>query len=249
MVIDWWTLGFQTVNALILIWILARFFFRPVADIIAKRQGEVEKTLEKGRAMQEEAKQEEAKAEADRAAIRDEKSELMSKAAKEAEARKSEMLKTAKAEVQKMHEEAKAEIARERDAATAQQARRASRLAADIASRLLDRLPDGARVAGFVDGLAEAAGNLPESARKRLLDGGGPLPLQAPRALTDAEAEACRKALSGALGQKVEITVTETPELIAGLEIDTPQARLRNSFRADLERIVKELTRDESDAE
>ena len=40
---DWWTLALQTVNVLILIWILARFFFRPIAHIIAKRQDEMNK--------------------------------------------------------------------------------------------------------------------------------------------------------------------------------------------------------------
>ncbi len=36
--IDWWTLGLQTLNALVLLWILARFFFRPVAGIMRQRQ-------------------------------------------------------------------------------------------------------------------------------------------------------------------------------------------------------------------
>ena len=40
--IDWWTLAFQTVNVLVLIWILGRFFFRPVADIVAKRQAQAD---------------------------------------------------------------------------------------------------------------------------------------------------------------------------------------------------------------
>ena len=38
MQIDWWTLGLQTVNALVLIWLLAHFLFRPVVDAIAGRQ-------------------------------------------------------------------------------------------------------------------------------------------------------------------------------------------------------------------
>jgi len=29
MTIDWWTLGIQTVNVVILIWLLERFFWRP----------------------------------------------------------------------------------------------------------------------------------------------------------------------------------------------------------------------------
>ena len=36
--IDWWTLGFQTVNVLVLVWLLSRFLFKPVAQIIADRQ-------------------------------------------------------------------------------------------------------------------------------------------------------------------------------------------------------------------
>ena len=43
--IDWWTLALQTINVLILIWILARFFFRPVMDIVVKRQQETNKLL------------------------------------------------------------------------------------------------------------------------------------------------------------------------------------------------------------
>ncbi len=38
MTIDWWGLGLQAVNFLILAWLLARVFWRPVAGAIAKRQ-------------------------------------------------------------------------------------------------------------------------------------------------------------------------------------------------------------------
>ena len=36
--IDWWTLALQTVNVLILIWILSRFLFRPIMAIIEERR-------------------------------------------------------------------------------------------------------------------------------------------------------------------------------------------------------------------
>ncbi len=36
--IDWTTLALQTVNAIVLVWLLARFLFRPVASIIVQRQ-------------------------------------------------------------------------------------------------------------------------------------------------------------------------------------------------------------------
>ena len=35
--IDLWTLGLQTINVLVLVWLLARFLFRPVAAIVVQR--------------------------------------------------------------------------------------------------------------------------------------------------------------------------------------------------------------------
>ena len=43
--IDWWTLGLQTVNVLILVAILARFLFRPVIAIMEERQAAAAKAL------------------------------------------------------------------------------------------------------------------------------------------------------------------------------------------------------------
>ncbi|MBS0305300.1 MAG: F0F1 ATP synthase subunit B, partial [Proteobacteria bacterium] len=37
MKIDWWTLALQAVNALVLIWLLSRVLYRPVARVIAER--------------------------------------------------------------------------------------------------------------------------------------------------------------------------------------------------------------------
>ena len=34
MTIDWWTLGLQTVNVIALVWLLGRFFWRPLAGMI-----------------------------------------------------------------------------------------------------------------------------------------------------------------------------------------------------------------------
>ena len=46
MQIDWWTLGLQTVNALVLIWLLSRFLFRPIASILAEREATARRLLD-----------------------------------------------------------------------------------------------------------------------------------------------------------------------------------------------------------
>ncbi len=44
MTIDWWTLALQAANVLILVWLLARFFWKPVAGMIAERRDGVART-------------------------------------------------------------------------------------------------------------------------------------------------------------------------------------------------------------
>ena len=45
MTLDWWTLGIQAVNVTVLIWLLGRFFWRPMAAIIAERRAVAERSL------------------------------------------------------------------------------------------------------------------------------------------------------------------------------------------------------------
>ena len=53
--IDWWTLSLQTVNVLILIWILSRFLFRPVVAMIDERRAATAKVLSDAEAAKKQA--------------------------------------------------------------------------------------------------------------------------------------------------------------------------------------------------
>jgi F-type H+-transporting ATPase subunit b len=172
-----------------------------------------------------------------------ERAETLQQAVSEAGKEKAALIAAARSEADKLRTEARAEIERLREGEETETADRASRLAADIAAKLFARLPDEARISGFIDGLAEGVASLPETTRNELGADGSALRLKAARTLTDAEAEACRAKLSAVLGRRVEIAAEADPSLLAGLELDAPHAIVRNSFRADLDRIVAELTR------
>lgn len=248
MQIDWWTLALQTVNLLVLVWILGRFLFRPIAGIIEDRRTAAARVLDDARRAREEAetaRKEALKEMSEAAAAR---SGLLEEAAAHAEQEKARLIAEAKREAEHLRKLADAEIGRMRDGAEAEYGRQASRLAADIARRLFERLPDEARVHGFIDGLARAVAGLPDQTRAELGQAGAPILLKAARALSPDEAEQCRKAVSEALGRDVAMEVAVEPALIAGLELESPHANVHNSFRADLDRIAQELTRDEADA-
>jgi hypothetical protein len=75
MKIDWWTLGLQTLNALVLIWLLSRFLFQPVANIFAARQKAAEQVLSDAQAARTAAEGERAKAAAETARLAEHRNE------------------------------------------------------------------------------------------------------------------------------------------------------------------------------
>jgi F-type H+-transporting ATPase subunit b len=248
MQIDWWTLGLQTVNALVLIWLLAHFLFRPVVDAIATRQKAAEQLLADAQAAKAAAQSEREKAAAETADLVEHRSEALKAAEAEAAAAKAALLKEAQAEADKLRASAKAQIEAERRTEALAADDRAGRLAIDIAGKLLDRLPHEARVAAFINGIATGLAQLPEGMRTSLGADGTSVRLTVARAVTPEEVEACRKAIAGVLGHPVLVEVTVEPELIAGLELEAPHVVVRNSFRADLVRLRSELVHHDTNA-
>ncbi|MEZ5735152.1 MAG: ATPase [Novosphingobium sp.] len=248
MQIDWWTLALQTINLLVLVWILGRFLFRPITRIVEERQAAAAKVMEDARLAREQAETAEQEARKQAAEAATARSSLLEDAAKQAEEEKERLIANARQEAERLRREGKARIEQMRKTEAARYGQHASTLAVDIARQLFERLPDSARIDGFVNGLASALVELPESTRAEIGPDGSPVILKAARQLTPAEGDSCRKAIAGALGRDVDIDVKVEPDLIAGLEIEAPHAEVRNNFRADLDRIAKELSREGSDA-
>lgn len=240
--VDLWTLGLQTINVLVLVWILSRFLFRPITAMLAERQVAAARALEEAQAVRAAAAAEGARAKDEAANLAAARADILKKTIAAAETEKTSLLAAARGEVEAMREAGRADIERERQSALVAEEEHATRLAIDIAMRLFERLPVEARAASFIDGLADGVAALPEVTRQELGLDGAPLQVKAACALTTDEVEKCRARLAEILGRPVDICVSIDVGLIAGLEIDAPHAIVRNSFKADLDRIAAGLT-------
>ena len=245
--IDWWTLGLQTVNALVLIWLLGHFLFRPVADAIAGRRQAAGQMLAEAKAANVAAESERDKAVAEAVRLADHRAEAFKAVEAEAAAAKSALLMKAQAEADRLRAAGKAEIEAGRRAEELAAEDRAARLAVDIATKLFDRLPREARVSPFIAGIATGLAKLPEQSRASVCADGKPIRLTAACALTPEEAGACRKTLADVFGHPVAVEMSVDPALIAGIELKAPQAVVSNSFRADLIRLKSELVHHDTD--
>jgi F-type H+-transporting ATPase subunit b len=245
--IDWWTLGLQTANVSILIWLLARFLFRPVARIVAERQQAAAALMSDAAAAKTAALGEQQKASAETARLAQERAGILTAAKAEADQLKILLDSAARAEGERQRSAAQAEIAAARHDAAQADADRASVFALDIAARLLDRLPRQARIAGFADGLAAELGKLPAGTLAQLGLDGAPMKLLAPRPLDPDELQTCRGVLAHALGREVSLEIVVDASLIAGLELEAPHAIVRNSLRNDLSQLKARLLAHDTD--
>jgi F-type H+-transporting ATPase subunit b len=232
--IDWWTLGLQTINAVALIWILAHFLFRPVARIVAQRQEAVSKLLDDAASAKAGALAQQQSLASETAALAQQREQIIQTAMTEATALKTALEAAAHQDADKLRDAGYAQIAQAREDAATADADRASLFALDIAAGLLTRLPQDTRVTGFIQGLADALGQLSGTTRMQLADSGESLRLTSARALSAEELSACRTAFSKVLGKDLPVEVNVDPAVIAGLELEMSHGIVRNSFRDDL---------------
>jgi F-type H+-transporting ATPase subunit b len=242
--IDWWTLALQTVNVLILIWILSRFFFRPVMDIVAKRQQQADKLLTDAARARQEAADARAAADKANAEIASERERLLAEAHSAAASDKQSLLAQSFAEIAKSRTEAEAAMARDRSAAEAAIIDRAGNLAVDIAQRLLERSPHRNVLDGFVDEICRELRALSPDARESLAVAAAAahsLEVVTAAPLSGEEMQRVRAALKQAFGRELPMTFVSDPAIISGIELRGQNAIIRNSWRADLDRIRQEL--------
>jgi F-type H+-transporting ATPase subunit b len=238
MTIDFWGLGLQAVNVLILVWLLSRVFWRPVAAAIAKRQETAQQVIGSAQATQAKADKALAEANKARAGIASERTAVLETTRGEAETANKATLAEARTQAEAILTAAKDTISHDAKAAQEANAKQASELSLTIAARLLGRLDGPVVQSAFLSQLVEAITNMHAEDRKALLADPKGVEIVA-AADIGAEQEKIKNAVQTALGGTPEIRFTTDPDLIAGLELRSPHFALHNSWQADLMQVQK----------
>lgn len=237
MTIDPWALGLQAINVSILIWLLSRVFWRPVAGAIAARQKAAQDLL--GDAGLAKTKADEGLAEVVKAreGIAAERAAALAQAvlAGDAAAKKSLAESVAKADA--LARAAEVAITQAEAKNRAALSKNAAQLGVSIAEKLLGRLDTTAIQAAFLEALVGAIAALPEASKALLR--AADVDVVSPLAQTPPQQAAITKAVQAALGKKAKLTFRADPDLIAGFELHSPHFVLHNSWRADLTTILQ----------
>lgn len=223
---DWWTLSLQTVNFLVLVWLLWRFLFRPVKDIIARREELADAAsgkLEEARKSVEEEKRryEEARRELD-----EEQRRASATAQQELELERERTLEQAREEAGRIVREAREQVAEERRTAVQSLRAEVAKTAAGMAGQLLhDVSPEtytGVLLARIVERLEHLS-----AAERRQLDADLKVKDAAVEVVTavpleDAGRREWTSRLRALLNTSAAIEFATDPELIAGAVLKLP---------------------------
>jgi F-type H+-transporting ATPase subunit b len=239
MTFDVWTLGFQAVNVLILVWLLHRFFWKPVAAMIATRQASAATLLEEAGAKRSEAESALAEIATKKAGLVAERDTMLATARTESAATRDTLLSEAQAEVETLRDTAKAARVRAAETLKANAITEAQGLALTIAAQLAARLEGPATDAAFLGWLREGLAALTDAERTALA--GVDLEVVSAADQDSAAQGRIAEAIENALGASAALTFRTDPALIAGHELHSPHFSLRNSWRADLARIAVSL--------
>jgi len=243
MTIDLWGIGLQAVNVAILVWLLSRVFWRPVAAAIATRHDAAKAIMATATATQSKADAALEEAKGARAGIADERAAALGAAKADAKTASKAVLAEARTKADALLATAKITISHDAKAAEKANASKASDLSLKIAAKLLERLDGPSVQSAFLSQLVEAIEKMPAKDREALsATSKGVEIVTTHEPGTDAKRKKIEKAVQAALGGNPDLRFVVDPDLIAGLELRSPHFVLRNSWQADLLQIQKTIT-------
>lgn len=244
--IDWWTLFIQAANVLILVWLLARFFWRPLRKIIDQRKEASVKLIADAQAAQAAADTEKAANIAMRAGFAAERDTLLAEAKAQIDREREIARKTLAQEAAHQYAQGQEAIARERKAMEQDLASKAAALAVDIARRLLSKAQPLSAARSF-DFIAAKIQQLPPHSHDQLIRFArdGSLTLVSAVPLDDSEKALLRQSLGTALGTIVQPVFVVDPALLFGIALKSDTLEINNNWQDDLNQILSDLKKDE----
>lgn len=244
---DWSTFALQTINFVILVWLLNRFLYRPVLRLIDARQAEIDKQYAEARATDAQAESHLAATKAERDGIVSERATALQQAAAQAEEQAAARRVQVERDAESLLAGARKSLADERSLALTEARRAALHLGVDIARRLLAEVPINLRAEAWIERVEHYFAALPKAEARGLteqLKEGIDLRIVTASALPDETAGAWRSRLCQIFGKDIAVDYGVDPGLVAGVELHFPNAILRFSWQSTLQAIRAEIEAD-----
>jgi len=236
--LNWSTFLLEIVNFLVLVWLLKRFFYKPVQQVIARRQQGIEQRLAAAENMQAEAQQLQQRYAGRLQDWEREKQQQREQLREELRAERTQREQELRTALQQQRQRAQTLAERENRAQARQLERRALEQGGEFAARLLREGAGPELEARLQTLLIEALVNISDEQRAALCaelnNSDGAVDVASAFPLAEAQRAELAKALEDLGGRSLQCHFVADPELVAGLRIAIGAWVLDCNIRAEL---------------
>ena len=256
MLIDWFTIGAQALNFLILVWLMKHFLYKPIIHAIDEREKRIAKELADADAKKAEAQKEHDEFQHKNEEFDQQRAALLSKATDEAKAERQRLLDEARKAADALS--AKRQETLRNDAHNLNHAisRRtqqevfaiARKALADLAATSLEERMGEV----FTRRLHELTGEAKESLAKALKTAADPALVRSAFDLPPEQRAAIQNALNETFAAEIHIRFETTPDLVSGIELTMNGQKVAWSiadYLTSLEKGVDELLKEKEKRE
>ncbi|ODV09864.1 MAG: F0F1 ATP synthase subunit B [Rubrivivax sp. SCN 70-15] len=254
--IDWFTVGAQALNFVILVWLMKRFLYKPVLDAIDARERRIAAALADADAKKTEARQERDEFQHKNEEFERQRAALLGQATKDAQAERQRLLDEARQAADALS--ATRQEALRGDAQRLSQAllRRTQQEVFAIARKALADLATVSleeRIADvWVRRLQALDGPAKEGVARALTSGSGPALVRSAFELPAEQRAVIQSAVNEVFSADIALRFERAPDLVGGIELSTNGQKLAWSiadYLVSLQQGVDELTESHPQAE
>ena len=256
MLIDWFTVGAQALNFIILVWLLKRFLYKPILNAVDAREKRIAAELADADAKKAEAQKERDDYQHKNEEFDQQRAALLSKATDEAKAARQRLLDDARKAADALS--AKRQEALRSDAQNLNQAIRrrtqqevfaiARKALTDLATTSLEERMSEV----FTRRLRTMDGKAKEGIAEALKTASEPAVVRSAFALPAAQRAAIQKAVNETFSAEVPVRFETAPDLVSGIELATNGQKIAWSiadYLTSLEKGVGELLKEKDKPE
>ncbi|MDO9104947.1 MAG: F0F1 ATP synthase subunit delta [Methylovulum sp.] len=248
MLIDWFTVGAQTLNFLVLAWLLKRFLYQPILLAIDERERRIATELGDADAKKAEAQQERDEFQRKNEAFDRQRAALLSKATNEAQAERGRLLDEARQAADALSAQRQDALVNDTDDLKLAIRGRTQQEVFAIARKALKDLAatdlEGQMVGMFARRLRELDGQAKECLTDALKTAPEPALVRSAFELPDEHRSALRRTLNETFSADLPLRFEVAPDLISGIELSANGQKLAWSiadYLVSLEKGVDEL--------
>lgn len=225
MLIDWFTVGAQVLNFLILVWLLKRFLYHPILDAIDAREQRIARELADADAKKAEASKERTDFEHKNAAFDKEKASLLAQATAAANTERQRLLEAARQDASELSTKRQENLQQEALNLNQEISRRTQQEVFAVARKALSDLADASleerMVAIFVGRLRAMSADEKQKLTAALLAAAKPIVIRTTFDLAQPEQTTTLVAIQELLGANTEIHFETAPDLVSGIELSS----------------------------